>query len=241
MSPPTSQTRASARPLRAGREAARAPKRLLAFVALSIASSGCFALFELGEYGPPSPVEEAGPAQDQAAPPQVETGPPPGAKTVFVTRQAFRGGDLAGLAGADSLCTKSATDAGVSGTFKALLNDRESSIGSRLVLDAGPLVTRSGRLVAPTVSDLFVSGPRTAIDVDERGQAVAVSQDCGNGATAVWTGSTTDGGPASTNDCSRWSAVSGAGGAGIPVTDGNWISACSRTCEKAALLYCVQQ
>jgi len=229
----------------------RVSSRLVAAIAVGCGCvTGCFAIFPLDAYGPGAgdggdPPETSAPDPDASRPDAArEASAIEGGSIAFVTSERIAGRGVNGLEGADSRCAAIARDAGLDGSFKALLGDRQTDLGSRLRSDAGRIVTRNGVLVAESLDDLLANGPRTPFVEDERGTAVQTGGGCNDG-RAAWTGALPDGG-AGASDCNRWDgfpAPSADGTAGtIGATGaGQWLSACSRPCENAASLYCLQQ
>lgn len=106
-------------------------------------------------------------------------------------------GNLAGLLGADTICVNLATAAGLVGTYKAWLFDGTTSAANRLTQSPWPYVLVNGTKVADTWADLTDGTLDHAIDLDETGAVVAVSE--------VWTGTHTDGTKTGA-DCTSWRA-----------------------------------
>ncbi len=75
---------------------------------------------------------------------------------IFVTSSTHNG-NLGGLSGADGICQTQATDAGLSGTYKAWLSDSSTSAASRLTHSSVPYITPDGAVVANDWSD-FTDG-----------------------------------------------------------------------------------
>ena len=215
----------------------------VAGILVASAAPGCFALFSLDDYGPPDEATDAGPSFDAA---RDADGAAADAKlsgrTIFVTRERFTG-DLGGVDGGDGKCQAAAADGGLDGSFKVWLDDNRMGALGHLALDAGPLRLTNGALVASNTLDLATGGPQSAIVRDQRGSVIG-GGGCTDGGTVAWTGTFPDGGSAASNDCQRW-RVSGSnqtavvglvGGPG-----GTWATACVRSCQTPAALYCIQQ
>lgn len=225
--------------------------RLAASVAIACGcATGCFAIFPLDAYGPGAgdggDSAETSVSDPDASRPDAtrDASTLEGGSIAFVTSERFAGRGVNGLEGADSRCAGIAREAGLDGSFKALLGDRQTDLKSRLRADAGRIVTRNGVLVAESLDDLLANGPRTPFVEDERGTAVQTGGGCNDG-RAAWTGALPDGGPGAT-DCNRWDgfptpSTDGTAGTIGSTTAGLWLSACSRPCENAASLYCLQQ
>jgi hypothetical protein len=114
---------------------------------------------------------------DKAIP--VEIAPEPG-RAVFLSETGWTPGD--GIASADQLCMDEAQQAGLTGSFKALLADDGASAQSRFDTSGLPWVRVDGVAVAPTAEALFSSEYiESAMSLSADGQS-----DYGN--FGVWTG-----------------------------------------------------
>ena len=76
-------------------------------------------------------------------------------RIAFLTRESWVSGG--GVAAADQLCQNEATQAGLSGTFKAMLATDGASAESRFNLDGFPWVRPDGVVIAATGAELFRS------------------------------------------------------------------------------------
>ena len=76
-------------------------------------------------------------------------------RIAFITRDSWVSGG--GAAAADQLCQDEATQAGLSGTFKAMLATDGASAESRFNLDGNPWVRPDGVVIATTGAELFRS------------------------------------------------------------------------------------
>jgi hypothetical protein len=118
-------------------------------------------------------------------------------RTAFVSETAWTPGD--GIASADQLCMTEAQQAGLTGSFKALLADVGASAQSRFDTSGLPWVRVDGVAVAPTAEGLFSSEYiESAMSLSADGQS-----DYGN--FGVWTGAV-DPSTAGTADttCNGW-------------------------------------
>jgi hypothetical protein len=192
---------------------------------------------------------------------------PPAKKIVFVTSNTYQG-NLGGLDGADAECQRLASDAGLSGTFKAWLSDSKTSASSRLTHSSGPYALVTGLVVANDWAGLTSGTLLHAIDTTERGgsaPAAATSPtNCGGTdcnthgcAPSAWTNSLSDGTIVDAHlTCSDWTStndVSDCGGAdaGSDETESIWGQATKADstwsglgyapCAAYASLYCVEQ
>lgn len=240
--------------------------RILGIIAFSWSSlAGCFALFNLDEYGPPreGAPADAGPPPADASPEVDDEDTPLAGKMVFVTSARFTG-KLGGLANADAYCQSAAADAGLSGTFKAWLSGppsgspstRFSSAGE--TGDGGRLVTPDRRkVIAPSIAAL-PSGLLAPIAMTELGTMLPASTvtfmtdqngqpTCAIDGETVWTNTSPQGTRASGNDCAGWSANSGTTGmVGIILPEdagptNHWTMTCPQPCSLLSHLYCFEQ
>ena len=149
----------------------------------------------------------------------------------FVTSQQVRVPDLGGAAGAERYCNDVALDAGVPGTFVALLSGGGANARERLEArnPRGWLGTDE-RPFADTSANLFDGGNLWYPLADERGRVAQGD---------VITGSFADGNP--DIHCHDWSDAGpgdtmkvGAAGAGV----GAWVAHNTVNCENAGALYC---
>jgi hypothetical protein len=146
-----------------------------------------------------------------------------------------------GLAGADQLCMAEAQQAGLSGSFKALLATAGASAASRFDSNGQPWVRRDGVAIAPSAAELFTSTfLNTGIN-----QSADGLQYFGN--HAVWTGADypTWGGTLEST-CNNWTSASDTyfgtnGSAGFTysrLSFGWYGSKCDQTYLS---LYCLQE
>jgi hypothetical protein len=133
----------------------------------------------------------------------VVTVQPAAGRIAFFTRGAWI--PSGGLAGADQLCAAEAQQAGLNGSFKALLAGQGASAASRFDSNGQPWVRRDGVAIAPTAAALFSEDfIETAIN-----QSADGLQYFGN--YGAWVGAwspTTPGTPETT--CNNWSSSSAA-------------------------------
>jgi hypothetical protein len=176
------------------------------------------------------------------------------ARVVFISSATFTG-DLGGLDGADAQCQRLASDAHLTGTFKAWLSDSKTWAASRLTHGAGPYVLVNGIVVANDWSGLTSGTLLHAVDITESGGAAPQAslgpgesmQDCTSTSCLpmAWSGT----GPTGIGDgasylCNDWSSSStgvyGAWGAATKA-DGNWSDEYGPQCDDSAAIYCVEQ
>lgn len=123
------------------------------------------------------------------------------AHTIFVTSGTWTA-NLGGVSGANAKCQLAATNAGLGGTFQALLSDGSTAANARILLK-GPVNLVNGTQVSASRTDFWNNVYSAAVNLDEYGAA-------GTGSTGVWTGSTAAGGNGA--HCASWTDGSGTGG-----------------------------
>jgi hypothetical protein len=133
-------------------------------------------------------------------------------KTVFVSSVAHTG-SLGGLAGADQLCQRLASAAGLTGTYKAWLSDGKGvNPITTFTHGLGPYKLRNGVVVANNWNELISTGKLLyPININEKGAPVP--------ANYVWTGFPPSSGTnpdgsriwvtETPNTCSGWTAAYG--------------------------------
>lgn len=170
--------------------------------------------------------------------------------TVFTTADVHDPVALGGVAGADALCASTASDAGLSGTFKAWLSSSESSPATRFnnVAKAGPYrLVRNAETdgdnpppsVAASFTDLVTCNLpgsdclQHAIDRTQRGGKVRLG-------TRVWTG-TLSRGVAAPDTCSGFTAREDGVAGNLLEATGAWTNAEVISCFGQGHLYCFEQ
>jgi hypothetical protein len=153
---------------------------------------------------------------------------------IFVSSISYNG-NLGGLSGADQKCQTLATQAGLSGTFKAWLSSSTTSASTRITHASVPYIRFDGVIIANDWTDLTDGKLIVPINLTEYGTIASTSN--------VWTNTTASGGIASsTNTCSNWGATSGLGIRGQnSSTSGAWTYKGSTKCSSFLLLYCIQE
>jgi hypothetical protein len=121
---------------------------------------------------------------------------------VFVTKNAVPG-NFGGLAAADTLCTPTAPNAGMTGTFRAWLSTSTVDAIDRVTGSRGWIRT-DGAPVADTIADMVGGRMLHPLDVDEAGMTIGVN-------TSAWTGSDESGRAGSIGHCTDWTATMGFG------------------------------
>jgi len=155
--------------------------------------------------------------------------------TIFVTSNSY-GGGLGGIAGADTKCQDSAIDAGLSGTWIAIISDASTDAIDRI--SDGTYIRMDGAQVAGSKPDLFDGGILHSISIDEYGTVLLAPYN-------VWTGSD-EGGEGFSDaymSCKNWVYsdinLQGVYGDTSEVT-GKWIFVDSMECNQQNRLYCIR-
>lgn len=181
----------------------------------------------------PTPTLSSTPTVSATPTPSPTVVPTPG-KRVFVTSTTTDGA-FGGTSGADTICADRATAAGLGGTFKAWISVTGDGPSTRFTQSAAPYGLADGTIVANDWNDLTDGTLAHAIDVDESGHAVGVSD--------VWTSTTTGGDPTVTN-CNNFLNNT----AGVAAVCGNtglknsgWTNASTPACNFSLRLYCFEQ
>jgi hypothetical protein len=174
---------------------------------------------------------------------------------VFATSQAFVGGELGGLSGADDMCRTLAINAGLVGSYFSWLSDDTGAPATRFTKDGGPYTLVDGTVVANNWTDLTAGMLRHPIDLNEMGGPPAQSPDLVT-SFAVWT-NTKATGVISTiypggGSCGQWSDRMGTTivFGSFEFATGNWSElagggtdpgATPVLCTVPAALYCFEQ
>lgn len=233
----------------------------------AVGLTGCFALFSLDDYGPPSEAPDAAPLADSAADADTGESDAPieggggvdGGKIVFVTEADFQIADkFQTIDATNSLCAQAAAAAGLKGTFAVWLSSGKSAPASSFALmqdgtPSVPLITPTRQLIANDYAELIAKGPRIAIAVTETKKTLPDSPSAdGNGrcalTNAVWTGTAPNGtketGQGTSSTCQDWQASNAANTARagrIVKHPTEWTSGCYLPCNERAHLYCFEQ
>lgn len=155
-------------------------------------------------------------------------------KRVFVTSTTYKGTDLSllggvsGALGADVLCAKAASAAGLTGRFDAWISDMSANAASRLP-DPGPFYDVTRRTLLFDKNPAL--GPPLAAIPDESG-ALGVQR-------FAWTGSTSAG--VKLNDCDRWSRTGSMGTVGNASAPASWANLANTGCDTSRRLYCFER
>lgn len=201
----------------------------------AMAAGWLFAAFACGG-GPPSDPDSGEPAADASHPGGGDAAPPSDSsdapsKIIFAT-SSKQNGDLGGLAGADRICERRATDAGLAGEFKAWLSSPEESAEERLAHADVPYRRTDGKHIADDWNDLIDGDLAAPIDRDEDGAPISGD---------VWTGTRPSGATADAT-CSGFDTTGDSGICGSSTaTGGEWSDNIQPVCTSALRLYCVQQ
>ncbi|MBL8914129.1 MAG: hypothetical protein JNM17_25720 [Archangium sp.] len=181
---------------------------------------------------------------------------PAGAKQMFITSASYQG-DLGGIAGADSKCAAAASGAGLTGTWKAWISDRDERGGAaRPLVHAIDRITAAGPwyLMCRDSKKLLIrafnnkaalqSVPLDTPSCTENGTWLGMGME-----KAAWTGTATGGqassqaNPGESANCDGWSSidVGRKGRAGLSSTiPADWTDFISSGCYERLHLYCFQ-
>jgi hypothetical protein len=158
---------------------------------------------------------------------------PRSGKVVFATSAIYNAA-LGGPDGADAICATHASDAGLSGEFRAWLSSLTSDVATRLVHSSVPYVLTDGTVIALDWADLTDGTLLASINRDEFGAGAFGD---------VWTGTLRDGTAYPSNDCSGFtepSAGSAQCGSASSVTSA-WTENSVPGCSLRLRLYCFEQ
>ena len=158
---------------------------------------------------------------------------------IFVTSETFSG-NLGGYQGADDKCQAAASDAGLTGTFRAWLSTSTQAPQDTLVHSAVPYRRLDDAQVAQNWPDLLDGILDNPINLTEK-MTFVPGPVCD--ARAAWTASFANGMAYDTNNtCSDWMSSSGTTTGGNPSEPtGAWSQGCPLSCASMASLYCVEQ
>jgi len=259
-------------PVSLSRRARKSERRrgwiFLLVVIFTVGLTGCFALFSLDDYGPPSDAPDAAPVADSGFDADAAEGDAPidsaplvdGGKIVFVTEADFQIADkFRTIDATNSLCAQAAAAAGLTGTFAVWLSNGKNTPASSFALmqnhaPSVPLVTPTRQLIANDYAELIAKGPRIAIAVTETKKTLPDSPSAEPSGqcvptNVVWTGTAPNGTkdntqPALQPTCQDWQASNAANTARagrITKHPTEWTSACYLPCNERAHLYCFEQ
>jgi len=161
-------------------------------------------------------------------------------KKIFVTSTNYTDANLGGLSGADTKCATHASNAGLSGTWKAWLSDGTTSAASRLSHSSNPYYNMNNQKVANNWSGLINGTLQAAINYNESGVQITGSWKW------VWTGTNTDGTiNSASRTCVNWTSSNWLDGDAMAgwadSTDYHWTQDGSENCNVTGHLYCVEQ
>ncbi len=197
---------------------------------------------------PDAPTPDAPPQPDAYIPPDAPPTPdgyvppdayiPPDATITYnyaFVSPVARTGALGGLSGADTLCATWAANAGIPGTYRAILSTTTVHAATRLAGARG-WIRPDGRPVADLAGNLFGSPWALApIRLGPNGDDL--------GPVAVWSASNNGGTLSSNSDCSGWASNSSTLTAryGFSNTTSEWLDrGAGSGCNSAFHIYCFQ-
>jgi hypothetical protein len=155
---------------------------------------------------------------------------PDGGRLAFVSSAVALDG---GLGQADSQCQSDANDAGLPGTYLALLPTLAASAASRFVADAGAWYRVDGIALSPTASDLLNHRLVAAFDLTANGTRYDYTVLTGEQSPSnVGFGSDT---------CGDWTFDGGSTYAGDTYSTSGWFGSFTMNCAVQMPLYCLQE
>jgi len=159
-------------------------------------------------------------------------------RIAFVSSGTFLSG--AGLAAADALCAQEAGNAGLRGSFKALLAGDGASAASRFNLQGDPWVRPDGVAIVDKAADLGAGRLIAPIDVSANG-----AYDFGGGAWA-WAGATSTAAPGdASSSCASWTSTAndvwGRGAMPTSVSPYYGFGASNIPCDYSLRVFCLQE
>jgi len=162
-------------------------------------------------------------------------------RIVFVTDGSYPGGSLGGLDGADAICQTEATEAGLSGIYRAWLSDSVEGPDTRFLQSTIKYVLVDGTLVAGDWADLTDGNLLSPINVTGTGLPVSY-------AFFPWTNTLQSGEPNNAEEapvfdcCDDWTSYATAGRIGnVDLTNWEWTEFSAMSCGEAMPLFCFQQ
>jgi hypothetical protein len=151
--------------------------------------------------------------------------------TIFVSSvDAF--GDIGSIAAVDELCNQLATDAGLDGTWLAVLSDSTVDARERISVTA-PIRNVMGDLIAEDQDDLWDGFIGAPVRYNESGEEFLASP---------FTGTQPDGTAAAEN-CENWTRASGGDGmiGDAGYAGSGWIETSVASCNHGYPFYCISQ
>jgi hypothetical protein len=158
----------------------------------------------------------------------------------FVSSSSHYGDALDGLTGADTICQRLATAAGLPGTYLAWISDNTASPSTRFIQATVPYMMPDGTVIATSYQDRTDGTLAHAIDRTESGgtRTSVVQQ--------AWTNTLSDGSAAglspANSHCGNWHVGTFGNTGSTLVADGGWTAIGNHPCEDAPRgVYCFQQ
>lgn len=159
-------------------------------------------------------------------------------KKIFVTSGRYTG-NLGGLAGADSICQTTASQAGLSGTYKAWLGTDTQNPLNYQPHNLGKYILVDGTVVAEDWQDLTDNSLQAAINKDELGKVIT------SGIASTWSGTPDIGDTRPRPNCQNWTSseqYNAQGRSGLIIAKHNsWFAGSVYPCSSRQPLYCFEQ
>lgn len=152
---------------------------------------------------------------------------------IFVTRDNHSP-NFTNLAGADTYCGTVATNARLTGTWKAVLSNDSTNAKDRLTI-GGSVFNMQGEELATSSADLWDGTLAYSVKYDELGTAQETA--------TVWTGTLSNGTKETTSkNCSNWGATTGSGRIGYANSTTDWLNGSfDGGCGNTFSIYCISQ
>ena len=155
--------------------------------------------------------------------------------SIFATNNIYPG-NFGGMYYADFACQLEAQNAGLSGTWLAIISSSTLSAKNRIVVGQPFYNTASTPQLVTISNSLWSGGLTNTINYTATGATVGL-------ASPTWTGSQSDGSYGSGNTCSDWTSTSGNGDTGnTNSTSSYWVDTYGpAACTGYNLFYCINQ
>jgi hypothetical protein len=161
----------------------------------------------------------------------------------FITSNTFRPSDAEGLMGADSLCANEAAQAGLAGSWKALLATSTAAAASRFAGYSGNYRRPDGIVIGSSAAIMSGSALQSGIWQTASGLYQPTATGVGSNEHLVFAGSVTPdvAGTAATT-CNDWTSSGGTASAGKMnyASTKWWDGSFAQACGTSARTYCLQ-
>lgn len=159
-------------------------------------------------------------------------------KKIFTTSGTYDG-NLGGITGADSICQTTASQAGLSGTYKVWLGDDTQNPFNYLPHNEGKYTLVDGTVIANDWQDLTDNSILVPINKDERGSVIS------DATMLAWTGTPEAGDTRPDKNCQNWTSRDQyqgiQGRVGSLLSTNRWYRGSIYSCGYKEHLYCFEQ